>query len=106
MKKYKLRCFRYPNKTFKNKDEVWRDARGYPVCKEHAEEDIWDEWDDSNIDYLMDTIEKRHNRSIKKFNKYVDNGMEACSICDRMFEWDELTDWEDKLYCPGCFDNV
>lgn len=103
MKKYKLKCFYYPYKAFENKDEVWRNRSGFPVCRDHAEEFIYDEFDE-NIDYILDLIEFKYNRNIKNFFTDINTNWTQCDECGLLFVGDEIIEYVDRFYCHGCFD--
>src|SRR4030042_6194366 len=107
----KLRCFRCGRK-FKNKNEVYRDLSGWPLCEECLYEDISDEWDNDYIDEIIKDITKKFNRNYERFYDDFFETMEECNGCSEKdndityYPKDSMTEINGKKYCEMCMDEI
>lgn len=111
MRLYRLRCFRCGGK-FKYGNDVFRDSDNYPICKNCLREKLNETWDYDYTDYILETMEKDHNRNYNKWKKWFHENHVSCDGEDHddysfYFEHkDNITVIDGKNYCQSCYEEM
>ena len=111
MPKTKLKCFTC-GRPFESKKDVFRDSFNYPIHKDCLWEILNDTWDSEYLNYIIDEMEKKHNRNYNKWLKWFHenhilcDGEEHDNYSYYYEHKDNITIIDGKKYCTACIDHL